>query len=77
MEHKTTFTGLDVNATANMYAMSQGYACNVKTTLNIHRVLYISSTSTSVYLIGFTDLANPVFNISNITTSSISYIRIA
>ena len=57
--------------------MSKGYVCNVKTTLNIHRVLYISSTSTSVHLIGFTDLANPVFNISNITTSSVSYVRIA
>ena len=73
----TSSTGLDTNATVDMYYLSQGFAANVKTIINVHRTIYISSTSTSVYLIGFSALSSPVFNISSETTSSISYIRIA
>ena len=73
----TSSTGLDTNATVDMYYVSQGVSAYVKTTINVHRTIYISSTSTSVYLIGFSALSSPVFNISNETTSSISYIRIA
>ena len=72
----TSPTSSDVNATVSMYYMSQGYACGIKTTLNIHKAIYISSTSTSVYRITFSALSNPVFNISSETSTSITSIRI-
>ena len=51
--------------------MSQGYACGIKTSFNVHRVIYISSTSTSVYLIAYSALSSPVFNISTEASSFI------
>ena len=71
----TSSTGLDANASTNIYYISQGNAAGIKTTLNVHRAIYISSTSTSVYLLGYSALSAPVY-ISNETPSSVTSIRI-
>ena len=56
--------------------MSQGSACGIKTSLNITRILYVSST-TNIYLIAYMLLANPVFYMSNEASAFITYTRIA
>ena len=72
----TSSTGWDANASTSMYFISQGSAAGIKTTLNVQRAIYISSTSTSVYLIAYSALSASVFYISNETPSSITSIRI-
>ena len=59
-----------------MYYASTGNAIGIKTTLTIQRPIYISSTSTSVYLIAYSTLSSPIYYISNETPCSITSIRI-
>ena len=56
--------------------MSQGSACTIQASLNISRVLYVSS-SVYIGLIGYMSLSLPVFYITNNVPSYITYTRIA
>ena len=56
--------------------MSQGYACGIKTSFNVSRVIYVSSTA-NIYLIAYSSLSSAIFYMSNEASSCITYTRIA
>ena len=70
----TSPLGLDSSAIQNIYYMSQGSACTIQASLNISRVLYVSS-SVYIGLIGYMSLSSPVFYITNNVPSCITYAR--
>ena len=71
----TNSNSLDSGANFNIYYMSLSSAY-IKTSLDITRVLYVSST-TNIYLIAYMSLSSPVFNMSNEASAFITYTRIA
>ena len=66
---------LDSGANNNIFYMLHGSACNLQTSINVNRVLYVSTTN--IYLVAYASLTSPVFYMSSAAPPSITYTRIA